>query len=866
MIKKQLIDAGMTNLPEYLIELDTIPPGPILTTKCLNEFLAAWKAKVDLQTSQERRHNGAKARHCLEFAGGWAEVMCLYWNGSFALEDPIPIEGYLSQRGRQTDQAMILSIFILVETLRDAFPYIFNDNYRRILDYHPNQPEILVRRFKTSRWCPNRIRWALSVGFGPAYVLSSGSMEGVRVGHEECTDDGCVINNIDDATYEASHSLHCSYRYKEPEKCPFISSDSMQSMSKIIEAGGIPVVHFDGTKIEVVPVSEGKPAFTALSHVWSEGLGSNRSRGNALPECQVQRLQHLVDNLERIRNDQNSAEVDASSSTRSSEDPNTSWASPITNTESQFEWVPYPSPRQYTQLVSSRNFFWIDTLCIPVTPPHLRRAAIRRIGEVFQKAARVVVMDEGLERSNAPGVPSMATVLPIGVAGTFEFSLATSLEGLLVQLACSAWMCRCWTFAEGVLASELYIALSGGFMNYDKILWRFVSERESKLAGNGLGRLVDGLMNARRLQPTVRSQFSFQDGLQLNSNIPAELEFPSETSAKSYQRTLDTLIPVMLRTTTKAEDETICIASALGLELKEIQAHKTVADRMVQLLLSLEFIPAEILYLANPKMQHPPGFSWAPVSFLNGGTTSEIARIPVARVTDGGLLHQARAYIFQAFLPELHLEGFAFKTRSGTQNLVNHVQRRTHEPWDASKQFTHADKEFLEGMMERLIVQDHGRIDAIIENSLYTQFVLFTASKTLGSQPRSVGALARICTADPGTSHLATALEELELNKPDACPIVGTPTEAQRNTNLGQVASVETQQQGRGGFQKAKITHPSARQAITVKYEYPVTIATKTEQEFGIAFDFVQDQPNRGFLDFVFIADETPEDQLWRII
>jgi hypothetical protein len=165
--------------------------------------------------------------------------------------------------------------------------------------------------------------------------------------HATCSADSCAAYQIDPTTYKYVHTRKdCNCAFVEP---------SMAKVREILTQGNFPVICLSGNtdemEIDVVEASLGL-VYTAISHVWSDGLGNPRQ--NALPRCQLQSLKEKV--LWR----------------RASAD----------KTESKVARV------------------WIDTLCVPLDEP-LRGRAIQLIKTTFADASEVLVLDARLQKLSA---------------------------------------------------------------------------------------------------------------------------------------------------------------------------------------------------------------------------------------------------------------------------------------------------------------------------------------------------------------------------------------------------------------------------------------------------------------------------------
>lgn len=153
--------------------------------------------------------------------------------------------------------------------------------------------------------------------------------------HTRCTATACKSRDMDENTYVTRH-------FHEQCQCELIGPD-IGKLRKIIGKGEIPLLKFEETNpargCQITVVSHKKVRrYTAISHVWSDGLGNPRA--NKLPYCQIERLARLCDD------------------------------SPI----------------------------WMDTLCIPVRTEdeHLRKKAIEHMDDIYFKASSVYVISDDL--------------------------------------------------------------------------------------------------------------------------------------------------------------------------------------------------------------------------------------------------------------------------------------------------------------------------------------------------------------------------------------------------------------------------------------------------------------------------------------
>ena len=95
--------------------------------------------------------------------------------------------------------------------------------------------------------------------------------------HKYCEQGVCILHNIDEKTYKPQHFGTCN-------DCEFLESDQ-NIVEKCISTGQIPLIHCyedsDGV-VQLETVSGNLQCnYTAISHVWSGGLG-NFKRTNFL--------------------------------------------------------------------------------------------------------------------------------------------------------------------------------------------------------------------------------------------------------------------------------------------------------------------------------------------------------------------------------------------------------------------------------------------------------------------------------------------------------------------------------------------------------------------------------------------------------
>ena len=147
--------------------------------------------------------------------------------------------------------------------------------------------------------------------------------------------------------YETVHTENCDGH------CDFEHIRKARFTEIMLGENALPVVRYeqkpDGTfELAKSTIKLGKDRdYVAIAHVWAEGLG--KTRDNAMPSCQLHRIQNLVAACSQ----------------------------------------------------GHSKYFWIDTLCVPQDNfrPHLqplRISAIQAMGKIYRSSAAVLVLDSEL--------------------------------------------------------------------------------------------------------------------------------------------------------------------------------------------------------------------------------------------------------------------------------------------------------------------------------------------------------------------------------------------------------------------------------------------------------------------------------------
>ena len=220
----------------------------------------------------------------------------------------------------------------------------------------------LFDRLDRTQWCPfNRRRLQSLQHCTLRYVTSIPRKNFPSfLTHRKCSENACTGNAIDVETFQTRHvDENCS--------CSFVGV-STSHIASLCGQGSIPLIDirawasqadgltsqeelYDSSHNIDESVQPWTPSsrFTAISHIWSHGLGNERS--NSLPRCQLINLALAVDRASRSR--------------------------------------------------KGAQLIWMDILCIPAPSTGYaaeRSTSINKMGIVYAAAETVLVLDYELQR------------------------------------------------------------------------------------------------------------------------------------------------------------------------------------------------------------------------------------------------------------------------------------------------------------------------------------------------------------------------------------------------------------------------------------------------------------------------------------
>lgn len=225
---------------------------------------------------------------------------------------------------------------------------------------------------------------------------------------------------------------------------------------------------------------------------------------------------------------------------------------------------------------------------------HTRKLAIRRMADTYRQSRRVLVVDADLQ----------------------QCSKQSSRTELATRVLCCGWMRRLWTLQEALIAEKT--------SNASKLDIQFL---EGPLEFNAIA--GKSLRSLYQPEAAMRSVFS---------------AFPQ---FRSRDRSLAFLTRALkYRTTSKREDEAVCLGPLLGLgpgDISAILGEDSADARMKKLYILMGEIPAAVLFNSAKKLKDD--LSWAPTSLLGLGEDIYLSNRSVAKCDTDGLQTQFGGFI-----------------------------------------------------------------------------------------------------------------------------------------------------------------------------------------------------------------------------
>lgn len=249
--------------------------------------------------------------------------------------------------------------------------------------------------------------------------------------------------------------------------------------------------------------------------------------------------------------------------------------------------------------------FWIDTICVPLEPLE-RKAAIIGLKRTYEEADKVLVLDSTLQ------------------AVTNE---RESTETLM-RIASSSWVRRLWTFQEGALSRSLHFQFADKAITNDDISAQRQKETvdlfsQMCVLHTRRRELLERNARNSELKALLRNISSAEDPLFFEADRHIHEVHAGFKEAETDCTRLVTLYQNMKwRTTSRPDDEFICIANLLGRNIKNVISYSQ-EEKIKWLFSSLSSVPASIIFHDRPRIQDS-SYRWIPRTILNSGSGSQI--------------------------------------------------------------------------------------------------------------------------------------------------------------------------------------------------------------------------------------------------
>ncbi|RTE69028.1 hypothetical protein BHE90_016592 [Fusarium euwallaceae] len=521
----------------------------------------------------------------------------------------------------------------LARTVREFRPLHAGVNFDRNFEFS-RAARYLLTVLVARGWCPHQARHiCMSYDYLTANVFAASLRTGSATGtdrHLPCLDaPKCVAFNVPDGPYPFWHADNdcCS-----PERV------ARDDISRVIREGGIPIISIDANAHDLdLKVIKCTPwtTYTAVSHVWSDGLGNPEE--NSLFLCQLFRLRRMI---------------------RECFDPdccpfsNYGGSGPrwLRRLRWHFRKMHLPG-KPLRNRSKNRINFWMDTLCIPVTHPgdddrtrreirRLKGEAIKQITQIYAGASEVLVLDRDLETLETP----TTLIQPWECA---------------VRILSSTWAQRGWTLEEGSIAQSCVFRIADRPYDMDMLTDDTCFKQ---LPASVTSPLWKAWWNFQMVLPAILGRELGEE----KRRLTVEPSF-RRRHLESYQR-----IPqfvriwnsLVTRSTTREEDGVIILTNLLDFHVSRL-LQTPEDDRLPLVIKSCAEFPVSLMYAADQRrcVHHPLENSWIPL------------RIDSPRLVAGAFWKATKgsgrgnySLDFQDCLPDQFL---VFIT-------VNHIPRETH--------------------------------------------------------------------------------------------------------------------------------------------------------------------------------------------
>jgi hypothetical protein len=493
----------------------------IITTVAMEDCLKKWTSQVEKQQDPESQDE----------TDWWVDIQkLLHHTWKVALNTK-------KRHKKSVDERIWFSIAVLAETIQQVLFDLFRDveklpsvggTWRT--PQNPSIGKFICDEMLEKGWCIFDVHRIDLTTKGAATLYFLANLQPTRPGrdHSKCTKDVCDWMTTNDSykTRHATSDCQCESHFsgindirkilEESEEIPLIQESPAQKLSISPTFQIIPSI----------PSISGD--FIAISHVWAEGLGNPHA--NELPACSLKWISTLVDSLSK---------------------------------ESEDLRVP----------------FWIDTLCVPVSPHNLWLRAMNRLRKSYQDAAVVLVLDSYLY--------------------TQDSSKLSALE-IWARVLCCSWSRRLWTFQEGRLSQTLLYQFADRAIPLETV---FTSLQTSLSSSS----MKTELTIAYRINNVLRSLAERMPDSEWKHNMLDG--FRPRPDVRDMRESLQA------RSVSVIYDEALCLFCNMGFDM-ELITDLAEEERMPAFWKHVKEIPIGLIFSTARLKLTRPGLRWAPASFM----------------------------------------------------------------------------------------------------------------------------------------------------------------------------------------------------------------------------------------------------------
>ena len=257
----------------------------VVSTKFLQRYIWYWVAAYHHSDLEGKRQHAYLVDSCLKLS-----------NTIFIAIITEHLTFFTNCRPEKPINLILLSIAILGEVLSYAKRKVYSTT--TTLALHWPFPG-LVHALLDAGWCVGDItNMTRDCDSSTLLYLSTLDQHEFGKDHKRCNpQEGCQAYQVDWHSYVTKHLEGCS-----KNECEDVGP-SMEEIGLILRDGDIPLIAMDlsqtPSQMEIVRYQEQsvyRNDYVAISHVWSDGLGNPQA--NCLPRCQLNRIQGLVNSLD----------------------------------------------------------------------------------------------------------------------------------------------------------------------------------------------------------------------------------------------------------------------------------------------------------------------------------------------------------------------------------------------------------------------------------------------------------------------------------------------------------------------------------------------------------------------------------------